>query len=197
VFEFDKASGFIFDCDGTLLDSLGAWDIAERDLFTQAGKLTQEALNAAIGNHPAVKQAQQMIDKDADAQRAQEQAAAKARIDAEVAEIHKIDASISTLEDLFKAPYGKEFYEMTQRGYSVKDAHYLLTKDTLEAAKLEAARQAGINSVRSKDHLNATDTSRGGGNITVPNAEMEMYRLFNPNATAAQIQEHYNKNLKK
>ena len=42
MFDFDKASGFIFDCDGTLLDSLGAWDIAERDLFAQAGDLTQE-----------------------------------------------------------------------------------------------------------------------------------------------------------
>lgn len=36
------ATGFIFDCDGTLLDTLGAWDIAERDLFAQAGPLTDE-----------------------------------------------------------------------------------------------------------------------------------------------------------
>ena len=42
LFDFDKVSGFIFDCDGTLLDSLGAWDVAERDLFAQAGELTQE-----------------------------------------------------------------------------------------------------------------------------------------------------------
>ena len=34
--------GMIFDCDGTLLDTLGAWDDAERDLFAQAGPLTQE-----------------------------------------------------------------------------------------------------------------------------------------------------------
>lgn len=36
------AKGFIFDCDGTLLDTLGAWDDAERDLFAQSGPLTQE-----------------------------------------------------------------------------------------------------------------------------------------------------------
>ena len=39
---FKGASGFIFDCDGTLLDTLDAWEEAERDLFAQAGPLTQE-----------------------------------------------------------------------------------------------------------------------------------------------------------
>ena len=39
---FRDATGFIFDCDGTLLDTLGAWDEAERDLFAQTGQLTQE-----------------------------------------------------------------------------------------------------------------------------------------------------------
>ena len=38
----NMASGFIFDCDGTLIDSLGAWEEAERDLFAQSGPLTQE-----------------------------------------------------------------------------------------------------------------------------------------------------------
>lgn len=167
----------------------------QRDL--QAGKLTKEGLDAAISSHPVIRQAQQIVSKDAEAQKEREMADAKRRIDDEVQKIHQIDASINSLEDLFNAPYGKEFYAMTQRGYSVTDAHYLLTKDTLEQAKLEAARQAGINSARSKDHLNATGGARGSGNTTVPKAELEMYRLFNPNATAAQIQEHYNKNNKK
>lgn len=30
------ASGFIFDCDGTLLDTMGAWNALEEDLFAQA-----------------------------------------------------------------------------------------------------------------------------------------------------------------
>lgn len=39
---FDGTAGFIFDCDGTLIDSLDAWEDAERDLFAQTGPLTQE-----------------------------------------------------------------------------------------------------------------------------------------------------------
>ena len=41
MFDFTMADGFIFDCDGTLLDTLDAWDEAECDLFAQAGELTQ------------------------------------------------------------------------------------------------------------------------------------------------------------
>ncbi len=42
MFDFEGVGGFIFDCDGTLLDTLDAWDDAERDLFAQSGPLTQE-----------------------------------------------------------------------------------------------------------------------------------------------------------
>lgn len=40
--DFNTAKGFIFDCDGTLLDSLGAWEEVEKPLFAQTGPLTQE-----------------------------------------------------------------------------------------------------------------------------------------------------------
>ena len=39
---FQGARAFIFDCDGTLLDTLAAWEEAERELFAQTGELTQE-----------------------------------------------------------------------------------------------------------------------------------------------------------
>lgn len=42
MFDFKDVQGFIFDCDGTLLDTMDAWDAAERDLFVQTGPLTAE-----------------------------------------------------------------------------------------------------------------------------------------------------------
>ena len=42
MLNIENAEGFIFDCDGTLLDTLDAWDEAERELFEQAGTLTQQ-----------------------------------------------------------------------------------------------------------------------------------------------------------
>ena len=38
--DYMRAAGFIFDCDGTLIDALDAWEDAERDLFAQTGSLT-------------------------------------------------------------------------------------------------------------------------------------------------------------
>lgn len=162
-----------------------------RDL--QAGKLTPEALADAIGNHPTVKQAQQLVDQNTAAQQAQEAAAAKAKIDGEIAEIHKIDESIGSLEDLMKASYWPELYAMTKKGYSLKDGHFLLNYARLEQAKLEAARQQGMVNARGKDHMTASGTPQGGGAVSVPAADLAMFRQFNPNATDAEIQAYYNK----
>ena len=42
MLNISDARGFIFDCDGTLLDTMDAWDAAEAELFAQAGALTRE-----------------------------------------------------------------------------------------------------------------------------------------------------------
>ena len=42
MYDIHAAKGYIFDCDGTLLDTIGAWTDAEHDLFVQAGEMTQE-----------------------------------------------------------------------------------------------------------------------------------------------------------
>lgn len=42
MFDFEGVGGMIFDCDGTLLDTLDAWEEAERDLFAMSGPLTRE-----------------------------------------------------------------------------------------------------------------------------------------------------------
>lgn len=159
----------------------------------QSGKLTPEGLATAIGNHPLVKQAQQLIERDAAAKKAAEEAAAMAKIEAEIAEIHKIDESITSLDDLMKAPYWPELYAKTQRGYSILDAHYLLNRDRLEKAKQDAARQQGLNNIRGKNHMTGSASPRGAGSISVPAADMAMFRQFNPGATDAEIQAYYNK----
>lgn len=160
----------------------------------KAGKLTPEGLAEAIGNHPAVQKAQRLVDEDARRQAAQQQEQARQRIDAEIAQIHELDASISSLEDLAKAPYWPELYAMTQRGYSIKDAHFLLNHGKIEAAKAEAARQQAAVNARGKGHMVPTTGARGDGAATVPREDMAMFRAFMPDATDAEIQAYYNKN---
>ena len=167
----------------------------QKDL--KAGKLTPEALDTAISKHPVVQQAQQLIQRSVQEQQAQQQAQAQAKIEAELEKIRKVDASINSLEDLFSTPYGKELYDMAQRGYALSDAHFLLNRDKLQQAQQEAARQQALINARGKDHLHGSSNSRGGGTVPVPADIMAAFRQFNPKATEAEIIAYYNKSLKK
>lgn len=202
--EFFSKAGLKNTVTGQLITSMDEFDswyaqfgASKLENELKSGKLTPEGLAAAIGNHPAVKQAQQLVAQNTAQEQAKKAADARAKIEAELAEIRKTDASIHTLEDLFRAPYGKELYDMTQRGYSIKDAHYLLNRERLEQARLEAARQQSVSNARGKDHMTGTTTPRGGGTVSVPKADLAMFREFNPNATDAEIQAYYNNYLKR
>ena len=35
MFDFKNVGGFVFDCDGTLLDTIGAWDEAEEEFWKE------------------------------------------------------------------------------------------------------------------------------------------------------------------
>lgn len=115
------------------------------------------------------------------------------RIDAELREIHRLDPSIRSAEDLLKMPAAREFYEYVRRGNTFIDAYYLANRERLTAAAAEAARQQTMNAHRSKDHLHPSGNSRGAGAASVPAEEMRMFKLLNPAATEAEIQAYYNR----
>lgn len=181
----------------TNLDQFNTWNKKFEDAKLRrelkAGNLTPEGLSAAIDAHPVVQQAQRLIEQDTAAKQAREETAAREKLESELRQIHELDESISTLEDLTKAEYWPQLYDMTKRGYSVKDAHFLLNHEKLERAKLEAAKAQGMMSARGKEHMAPVGAARGGGSVSVPAAELEVFRQMMPNATDAQIQDYYNK----
>lgn len=122
-----------------------------------------------------------------------DEAAFHERVDAELREIHRLDPSISSAEDLLKMPAAREFYEYVRRGNTFIDAFYLANRERLTAAAAEAARQQTMNAHRSKDHLHPSGNSRGAGAAGVPAEEMRMFKLLNPAATEAEIQAYYNR----
>lgn len=178
------------------------------------GKLTVDGLNALVDDHPVVKQAREALaaaqqqapstqpqtEPEADPADAQptaaQQAVDSARIQAEIAEISKLDPSVKNLGDILNGPKGKEFYAYVQRGYSFLDAFRSANFDRIVEAKAQAARQqAGVND-RGKSHMSGAGNSRGNGALSVPASDLAMFRTFNPNATEAQIQAYYNKYIK-
>ena len=169
------------------------------------GEIRPETLNEAIEDNPAVRAARELIEHQererAAAEAAEREKAFQAKVDAELAEIHKLDDSVSTLGDLLAMPNGQEFYALVQRGYSFYDAYCCVNRDRLyqkvrqseQLRAAEAARQQAVANARGKNHLNASPLARGAGADSVPKDEMALFKLLNPGASEAEIQAYYNK----
>ncbi len=188
----------------TTMEQFGAYQQSqaikklENDLAS--GKLTQEGLNAVISQHPAVKAAEQAAEAKALADKeAQEQAAQKemqTKVAEQIAEIQKMDPSITKVEDLLNMPNSKEFYAAVQRVGNLADAYKLVNFDQVVGRRAELARQEAQTLARSKEHL-VPVASRGEGAVTVPSDVLANYRKLNPKASDAEIQANYAKYLKK
>ena len=184
----------------TTLEEFDAWqadyEAARLQKDLKAGKLTPEALRSAVEQTPAIQALKKQQEQRAAEDEQRRQAEAKARVDAELAEIHKLDPAINTVEDLLSMPDAKAFYDLVRKGNSFLDAYRLANFDRLQAARAEAARQQAMNNARGKDHLTGTGTPQGTGAATVPPDEMQAFKLFNPTATEAEITAWYNKHKK-
>ena len=181
----------------TTLEEFEAWqrdyaaDKAAKDL--KAGKLTPEALQTVVEQTPALQELRKQQEQRAAADAEQKRAAAQAQVDREIAEIHKLDPAINSVQDLLSMENARDFYAAVKRGNSFLDAYRLVNFDRLTAARAEAAKQQALNNARGKDHLTGVRPPQGTGAATVPKDEMEAFKLFNPDASEAEITAWYNK----
>lgn len=172
-----------------------AFDLKQAEQELKKGKLTPETLQQVVAQMPQMQQAQQIIRQAEQEKAAAQQQAQQQRIASEIAEIGKLDPTITSLQDLMKAENGQKVYEYVKTGLNLVDAYKLANMDRLTEKAAAAARAQRTSSEQSKQHLKST-TSRGQGTAEVPRAEMEMYRSMMPGATDAEIRKHYNKFLK-
>ncbi len=147
----------------------------------------ERARNAAARRKAELEAAVQKAVQEAERERAE------AKIQEELREIHALDPSVSTVEDLLKMESAKEFYAYVQKGNNFIDSFYLANRDKLSSRAQEAAKQQALTSALSKEHLAAHGRQRGQGSVPVPEEEMAYYRQFMPGATEADIRQHYNR----
>ena len=180
----------------TSMEEYQAWkkdfDQAKFQKELQSGKLTPEGLAQAIAQNPTIKQAEILVNKARMQAETAEREAMQARIDAEIGQIHQMDPSINSVEDLLAMPNADHFRQLVKRGNSFLDAYKLANYDQLTQRAAAAARQQAQNLARSKSHLTA-GSQQGAGAATVPTGEMELFRMFNPQASDSAIQTYYNK----
>lgn len=164
-----------------------AYDDAKLKSDLKSGKLTQEDLNRMVADSPVVKQANAIIQK-------QRQEQVQGKIEEQLREIHEMDPSINSVEDLTKMDNYQDFYDLVKTSnMTFVQAYKILNFDKLTSSRATAAKQAALNNQRGKNHLTGTAASRGSGSRSVPQDEMAMFRVFNPGATEQQILDYYNK----
>jgi hypothetical protein len=120
-----------------------------------------------------------------------EEAELQACMDAEMAEILKLDPAVKNAEDIMRLPTARKFCDYIRRGISLTDAFCLANREKLASMAAASVKQQTMNNARGKNHL-ATSAPRGGGAMTVPPDEMKIFKALNPDATNAEIQTFYN-----
>lgn len=162
----------------------------------KAGQLTPETFNAAVAANPAVRAAAQAQKRAAEAEAMKESAAKAARarelMEADLAEIRKLDPTVNSLEDFFALDRAEELKTAISRGQTLLSAYRNAYFDKLVAAAAEQARTQALSSQRGREHL-GTVTPQGGGAASVPPDEMRIFRAVNPRASEADIAKYYNK----
>lgn len=207
--EFFASAGLTDSLNGgkpiTSLEEFRAWkaayDRAKLEQSLKEGKLTPEALAYTI--REAMNQQPQQkapLPAGGTGPAAAPPEVTREQIDAELAEIHRLDGSVNGLEDILKLETGRAFQEAVRRGHSFLDAFKLANFDRLQerrqaeaAQAAQRAAQAARNSARSKEHLLPSGGKAGEGSVAVPGDVMEMYRMMMPGASEADIIAHYNR----
>lgn len=107
-------------------------------------------------------------------------------------EVSDIDPEIRGLRDLRRKPEYPKICKLLENGINLPAAYKLVCFDELLDRGKRASRQAAINSVSGKEHMRQSAV-RGEGAASVPPEVAEEYRLFLPDISYAEMQEHYNK----
>ena len=158
--------------------------------------MSDEEFKQFVEGLPEVKQAKEAQAAAETAARQAREQQAKLKVEEQLKEISALDPTIKELKDLAKMETYPKFYELVKRGNSLTDAFKLANYDALTGRAAAASRQAAINSAQGKQHLSPT-TQRGAGAVSVPADVKAEYLAFNPDATDAEIQQHYNRYMKK
>ena len=157
--------------------------------------MSDEEFRQFVQGLPEVKQAKEAQAAAETAARQAREQQAKLKVEEQLKEISALDPSIQELKDLAKMETYPKFYELVKQGNTLTDAFKLANYEALTGRAAAASRQAAINSAQGKQHLSPT-TQRGAGAVSVPADVKAEYLAFNPDATDAEIQQHYNRYVK-
>lgn len=153
-------------------------------------ELRQKGVDPAIiqqmvDNSPAVRQANAYMQKvQADE--------VQRRINADVAEITKLDASVDSLE---KVP--KEVVEMCAniKGLSLVQAYKIVNYGKTSSAQADAIRQQTVNQIKGKSHMTPMTGVTTTEEVEIPSGQKSIWESMFPGKSYAELRTLYNKQL--
>jgi hypothetical protein len=113
------------------------------------------------------------------------------------------DANVKTWDDLFALPKYEQMHQKIMHGYTIADAYLVTHADEIRQKSLAAARQAALNSVNGKSHIQSTEGSGDVDNFQMPAEVLAEYRrMFAKEYRTGQMKDedfikHYKKSLGK
>ena len=169
-------------------DYLAALDAQEemkaKEQLQQNG-LDPSVLDNFINNNPVIRQAQAVIEQS-------KQQAAFSQINADIAELGKLDPAITSLDTV---PPDVIQYSM-DRNINLVDAYKILNYGKVNSEQQAAITQQAINQAKGKNHLNPVngiavkDTS-----VDIPQSELARWQEYFPDKSAAELKKLYNDTL--
>ena len=155
----------------------------------QAAGIDQNMLNEAVNNHPAIRQAQEIL-------RQQEQTNANNMLANEFAALQREfpDCGLKEARELMATAEGRKAVELwSKAGISLADAYAVAYRTQIQQRQSAAVKQGVMNQMNGKKHL--TQTRGGGERAEIPAAVRAEYKKFFPDASDAEISAMYRKNL--
>ena len=171
----------------------GYFDALNAQKQVQAQQQIQEAgvdpnlLNDLIANNPVIKQAQQVLVSQ------QEQMFVN-DVNDQMAQLHEMDSTINTPEDLLEMENYREFRGYVDRGFNFVEAYKLVNYGKVSQQSIDAVKQAAINKAKSTSHLQSTvGVSEGGKELMdIPKDQIDLWRACYPGLSDKQLKEKYN-----
>ena len=164
--------------------------------FMEQNNLDDAGYDKFVGQLPEVVAAREAKAKADAAAEVAKEAKANTTLDTELKAISDIDPDITDLDALFKSESYPEVFKRVKSGMSLSDAYKLVNFDKLQAKSAAAEKQRALNAQAGKSHMTPTTQAHGQALSPVPDAEREMYRLFNPDMSDEDMARDYNKRLK-
>lgn len=170
------------------LTAYGVQQRKQQEAQLQKAGVDPSLIETMVNNNPAIREAKEIIARN-------QQEMAHQQLEADLKAVSKIDPEIRTMDDLAAQPNFEEIVNyVSKNGLSLVDAYKLANSEKIVSRKVEATKQAAINSAKSTSHLGVTGgvATSDGDYAPIPAKMLDNWKAAYPNLSMEELTKKYN-----